>query len=434
MLMTNILEDKKRFFCLWIINLLFMVPQDIAAAELIGKGEKINLERGIDIALKKHPQIRAAEHNIEASRSKIGQSRAGYYPQIKWSTGLSRNSSSLKAAPYNDYSSSVTLSQNIFDFNRVGTRVDIQTLNLESSRADLRDTVQKIILGVKQAYYERLRARRLMDINDETVKQLEQHLETAKGFYEVGVKPKFDVTKAEVDLSNARLNLLKAENTFRIAVVTLNNALGMPEAPPYDVEEDVAYQKYAAGDLDSSLKKAYLTRPDLQSLLWKKEAAQRSIALAKKDYYPVLSGNAGYGWSGEKPPLENGWNIGASLNFDLFSGFSTKYQTDEAVAVLDVLRANEESLRQTIRLEVEQSLANLQEAEKRILTAEISVKQAEENLDLAQGRYAAGVGNPLEVTDALLAQGNARTALSGALYDRKIAEANLEKAMGEGAK
>ena len=430
MLIINFLENNKRFFRLLIISLLFMVPHELGAEELIGKGEKINLDRGIAIALKKHPQISAAEHNLEVSESKIGQSRAGYYPQIKWSTGWSRNAAPLKSPLYNDYSSSVTLSQNIFDFNRVGTQVDIQTLNLESSRADLRDTVQKIILGVKQAYYERLRARRTSDINAETVTQLEQHLETAKGFYEAGVKPKFDVTKAEVDLSNARLNLLKAENALRIAVVTLNNALGMPDAPLYDVEEDVAYQKYAAGDLDSSLKKAFLTRADLQSLLWKKEAAQRSVELAKKDYYPVLSGNAGYGWSGENLPMENGWNIGASLNFDLFSGFSTKYQIGEAVAGLEVLRANEESLRQTIRLEVEQSLANLQEAEKRIFTAEVSVKQAEENLDLAQGRYAAGVGNPLEVTDALLAQGNARTALSGALYDHKIAEANLEKAMG----
>jgi outer membrane protein TolC len=432
--MMNFLEDNKKLSCLWIVILLFIAPGNIAAEDLIGKGEKINLDRGIAIALKKHPQIRAAEHNLEASQSKIGQSRAGYYPQIKWSTGFSRNSSPLKSAPYNDYSSSVTLNQNIFDFNRVGTQVDIQTINLESSRADLIDTVQKIILGVKHAYYERLRAGRIRDINDETVKQLELHLETAKGFFSAGAKPKFDVTKAEVDLSNARLNLLKAENTLRINIAALNNALGISAAPLYDVEEDLAYQKYTAGDLDSSLKKAYLNRPDLRSLLWKKEAAQRSVALAKKDYYPVLSGSAGYGWSGEKYPLENGWNIGASLNFDLFSGFSTKYQIEAAVAALDVLKANEESLRQTIRLEVEQSLVNIQEADKRILTAEISVKQAEENLDLAQGRYAAGVGNPLEVTDALLAQGTARTALSGALYDHKIAEANLEKAVGEGAK
>jgi len=237
------------------------------------------------------------------------------------------------------------------------------------------------------------------------------------------------VTKADVDLSNARLNLLKAENALRVALVALNNAMGMPDAPPYDIEDDVGYQKNAV-DLGESLRKAYLNRPDLQSLILKKEAAQRSVALAGKDYYPVLTGSAGYGWSGQDFPLDSGWNVGASLNFDLFSGFLTKYQVSEAAANLAVLRADEETLRQTIRLEVEQSCANLQDAEKRISTATVAVRQAEENLDLAQGRYATGVGDTLEVTDAVVAQGNARTNLSAALYDYKIAEASLEKAMG----
>jgi len=431
MVMISFYHARQRVFyrlCLSFF-LVLTISYKLAAEELIGKGEQLNLPKCLDIAIKKHPQIAAATNNLDVQKGRIGQAKAGYYPQIKWNSGLSRNASPGKLSSYNEYSSSLSLSQKIFDFNRTGTQVDIQTINLESSRADLNDVLLNIILGVKQAYYDLLKAKRARDINAEMVRQFEQHLGQAKGFFEVGVKPKFDVTKADVDLSNARLNLLKAENALRVALVALNNAMGMPDAPPYDIEDDVGYQKNAV-DLGESLRKAYLNRPDLQSLILKKEAAQRSVALAGKDYYPVLTGSAGYGWSGQDFPLDSGWNVGASLNFDLFSGFLTKYQVSEAAANLAVLRADEETLRQTIRLEVEQSCANLQDAEKRISTATVAVRQAEENLDLAQGRYATGVGDTLEVTDAVVAQGNARTNLSAALYDYKIAEASLEKAMG----
>ena len=114
----------------------------------------------------------------------------------------------------------------------------------------------------------------------------------------------------------------------------------------------------------------------------------------------------------------------------MFSGFLTKHQVGAALAGVEVTRAGEETLRQTIRLEVEQALANIQAAEKSIDAASIMVRQATENYGLAQGRYAAGVGVPMELTDAVVALGNARLALSGAIYDQMGSVASLQKAMG----
>ena len=428
-----VLKKQRGVYRLLLLFLIFfrITSGEVVAEELIARGEILALSKCIDIALQKHPHILAAKNNLDVNKSRIGQAKADYYPQLKLSGGASRTSSSSGKIPsYSEYSSSVTLSQNIFDFNRREIRVDIEGLNLEASRGELNNVSLNVALGVKQAYYELLRAKKTREISAETVKRFERHLERAKGFFETGLKPKFDVTKAEVELSNARLNLLKADNALRIAVVVLNNAMGAPDAPPYDLENDVLSRKYAV-DLSESLKKAYLARPDLHSLLLKKEAARKSVQLAGRDYYPALSGKASYGWSGDDFPLERSWNIGASLDFELFSGFSTRYKLEEARAGLEVLRAQEEALRQEIRLEVEQSVANLQEAEKRISVTETTVRQAEENLELAQGRYAAGVGDPLEMTDALVAAGNAKTALAGALYDYKITGAFLDKAMGE---
>jgi outer membrane protein len=286
-----------------------------------------------------------------------------------------------------------------------------------------------VILNVKQAYFGILQAKRNRDVSADTLKQFQQHLDQAKGFYEVGTKPKFDVTQAEANLSNAKLNLIKAENALKLAVVTLNNAMGVPAVPEYTIEDNLSFKKYSI-TFEDALAKAYKERPDLMSIVAKREAAGKSVDLANTGYYPVLTGNAAYSWSGEKFPLDNGWNVGAALTFPLFSGFLTKYQVDEAKANLNVLKANEESLRQSIFSDVQQAYINLKQAEESIPTAELGVKQAQENFEIATGRYGAGVGSSLDVTDAEVLLSNAKLSYIQTLYNYKTSQANLEKAMG----
>jgi outer membrane protein len=424
---------KKRLFL--IVVLFVFAPAAAGAEELLKNGEMLDLQRCIAIALKRQPNILAAQNTVRVNESRIGQAKANYYPQVNVSAGYSRNytgsSSSVYGtkSPYNDYSSSVNLSQNIYDFEKTSTQVKIQSLNRDSSRQDLANVSSQIVFAVKQAYFALLSTMKNRDVAEETVRQFQSHLDRARGFFEVGMKPKFDVTKAEVDLSNARLNLITAANNVRIARVNLNNSIGLPEAPDYTIEDNLAFQPYEIG-FEEALKRAYANRPDLQSVLLKKESLEKSIDLAKKGYYPALTGNANYGFDGQDLPLDKGWMVGATLSFPIFSGLSTKYQVDEARANLDVQKANEEVLRQSIHLDVQQAWLNLQVARDRISTAELAVRQAAENLDLANGRYAAGVGNPIEVTDALVAQSNAKTAHVAALYDYKLAKASMEKAMG----
>lgn len=414
-----------------------------ADEEIVKKGELLTLQRCIEIALKKQPTIVASTYNVNVAQSRIGQAKSGYYPQIDLSSGYSRVSpassgSSATSArigvdtdkAFDQFSSSATLRQTLYDFGKTSTQVRVRDLDLDSSRSDLDNVTTQIAFNVKQAYYTVLQAKKNKAVSEETVKQFQQHLDQAKGFYEVGTKPKFDVTKAEVDLSNAKLSLIRSENAIKLATATLNNAMGVPYAPEYVLEDNLSFLKYAA-TFEDVLSKAYENRPDLKASVLKRKAAEESVALAKKNYFPVLTGNAGYNWSGEKfNSQEDGWNLGASISFPLFSGFLTKYQVEESRATLEVLRANEELQKQTIFLDVQNAYLNLKEAEERIPVAELSVKQSTENLDIANGRYSAGVGSPIEVTDAQVAYTNAKTAYIQALSDYKVAQASLEKAMG----
>lgn len=409
------------------------------AEELIKPGETLRLEQAVEIALKHHPSILAAENSVEAGRSRIGQARSGYYPHIELSGSYTKYDPvpgtfalppGTGRPPFDRYSATASLNQTIFDFGKTANSVSVQKYGLDALHADLRATENDVVFNVKQAYFGVARAERNRKVAEETVKLFEQHLSRAEGFFKAGVSSRFDVTKARVDLSNARLGLIRAENALKVAIVNLNNAMGMPNAPVYSVEDILPYKKYEI-TFEDALERAYRNRPDLIALIARKEASDRSVSLARKGFFPTLSGSASYNWAGEEFPLGNGWSATVTLTFPLFSGFLTYHQVGEAKANLNILSANEEALKQSILLEVRQAHLNLLEAEERIAAAELTVQQAKENMEIANGRYQAGVGSPIEVADAEVSYSSAQQDYIQALYDYRIAQASLERAMGE---
>ncbi len=407
-----------------------------APPPMISDGERLSLKRVVAIARAMQPNILAAQGSVAAGQSKVGQAESRFFPQVDGSVSYHRLSpAGSYMVPidddnsYGQYAAGVAVNQMLYDFGKTGTQVAIQKTAVDSSQAELLAVEDQIVFTVKAAYFDLLKAARNREVAAETVTQFAKHLEQAEAFFEAGVKPKYDVTKAMVDLSNAKLNLIRAENGLRLARVSLSTAMGMPEAPAYEVEDTMGFAPFGL-PLAEALDRAYGQRPDLKALLLKKKAAEQSVELARKGYYPLLSGNANYSYGGEKSPLDEGWDVGVGLTIPVFNGKRTRHEVGEAMANLAVFTANETSLRQSIYKEVQQNYLNLREAEERVQTAELTVRQAEENSEIAVGRYDAGVGNPVEVTDADVALANAKFNHIAALYDYKIAQVSIEKAIG----
>ncbi len=442
----------------------------------IQKNEILTLEQCINIALNNNPNIGLAINTTKVYESKIGQTKSDYYPQLNMATGYSRNNpstNSLIDPTTNQYSGNASLNQLIYDFGKTSTKTKIQKLYLSSSSFDVDDATIQIVYNVKQAYYSALLAKINKDIYAQTIKQYEQHLKQAKAFFETGTKSKIDVTTAEVNLSNSKLNFISANNAYKIAKATLNNTMGLNEPPEYDVADTVTFKRpenfikqninisnktephiQSASNtvlktavekhniiesldfkkfdvkLDEAVKKAFDNRPDLKSLITRETASKESVKLAKKDYFPSLSGFASYGYGGQEFPIDSGWSFGANINVPVFNGLLTKHKVNEARANLNVAKSNIEILKQNIYLQVKQAYINLTEAESRIPVAELIIKQAKENCELAIGRYKVGVGNSVELQDAQVSYNNAQLSYVKALYDYNTAHSALEKAMG----
>ncbi len=396
-----------------------------------------SLAECIALALALQPTLKSAAAAVEASRERVWQSAANYLPQVTGSASavrrqttpgnLTGSSAGGHSQTFNFYSTGVSLSQVLFDFGQTLAQIHAAQNNAASAAADADTQRDTVVFDVAQAYYGLLAAYHLRDVAEDAVAQNQQHLDVAQGRLDVGLAPRFDVTQAQVQLANAELARVTARNNVALGRETLRNTLGL--SGPLDFDPlDVLDQPVVTIDDSEALQRAYDNRPELRSLQAREAAAADQIAALEKDYLPKVGSNAGYFWSGARAPLQDGWNIGASVTVPVFNGGLTTAQVGEAKANLRVLQFTETSLRQNITLEVQQATLNIREAVESVRVANKGVEQARENLELAEGRYATGVSSIIELTDAQTSLSRARASRVQAQVNYRIALAALNRA------
>jgi outer membrane protein TolC len=254
----------------------------------------------------------------------------------------------------------------------------------------------------------------------------------------VGTRARIDVARAEANLYTAQADLIAAENAVKIAWVTLRNAMGSPRLPEQPVAEDSPEVEFST-NLSGARNVAFDARTELKSFEAQKRASDQLIATARRGHLPDVIFDSFYGRthkSGDSVfpetfPLQPIWQVQLSLNIPIFDGFRTTNRVEETLHNYYNIKAQEEDRRQQIALEVEQSYLRVVETQERIKATESAAKAAKENVDLARGRYEVGVGSIIEVTDAETLYTDAQTTYIRTVYDYKIADALLARAMGD---
>jgi TolC family type I secretion outer membrane protein len=401
--------------------------------------EKLTLRDCVDTALKNQPAVKAAREGVNAGRGRETQAASPYLPQVTASTGYSESRSvggAIGDSITKSYTSTLSVNQMIYDFGRSGNTLDAARSGTRSAEWDEQRVAQDVVLNVKQAYFALLQAEKLVIVSQKTLEQAESHLRQAEAFFRAGSKPKFDVTRAEVEVNSARLGLINANNTVRISVIALTNAMGID--PAQDIEiDDILSSPVAVPPLEQVRSEALRNRPEMLKAETDIRVAQARVRAGTSGYFPTLSASGAYNWAHGTSEMgvfqgdvRNSWNAGVALSVPLFEGGLTKGKVGEARANLHMAEAQRDTLRQSILLEVSQSHADMESAKVRIEVMESSLQKARENLEIAQGRYEAGVGPYIEVTDAQLASVTAETDYVKALYDYQLSAARVMKAMG----
>src|SRR5947208_3914918 len=212
-------------------------------------GRVLTLDECIAIALEAQPRIQATLADYAAARFRVNQSLAPLLPQLSGLVSASRSEStsvtttlagrnidSIQSRQFGDtFLAQVQLSQLLFDFGKTLAATDASRKLAEVAVEDVELQRQLIALAVKEAYTNTLFSQRLIRVQEQAVERAELNLRSAKGFFDVGTRPKSDVARAEVDVANARVDPIRARNALRTAIVALNIPMAIAAASPFQI-------------------------------------------------------------------------------------------------------------------------------------------------------------------------------------------------------
>jgi outer membrane protein TolC len=415
----------------------------------------LGLQKAINIALEQNPSVTEFKERANAAKEQIGVSRGALLPQASFSGNLfygdafsTRRAGGEAAVATPGGTSGVTaiptpekeittfevyrfsFNQLLFDFGKTPSQVAGSKANYQQSLEDYANTRQQVVLTARTAYFSYLAARRAIKVAQENVRQNQELLKQAQAFYDVGLRAKIDVTFAESNLANAETELIRAENLAAVSRVDLMTALGLKTWPYKDVEDilDVVPKRLSLVELKA---KALQQRPDLKRTYFQQQQDKANIRSARADFLPSFSSFAAWGTEGSRHELEDEWWIGAAVNVPIFEGLSKYHNLKQAKAQLRSTQANTESVELTVIQEVENRFQDLESAWEVIKSRTKAKEAAAENLRLAWGRYRAGVGSIIEVTDAQVRFAQADLEQVRALFDYRVVEARLDKAVGK---
>ncbi len=395
----------------------------------------MEVDECVKIALEKHPLIHVAMSNADIYKSRIAQAWANYFPTFSAGISYSRNDMQVAnfAFPTQKYDMfyvpSVSGNLLLFDFGKTKAQADLAKNTYESAKFELQNSINTVIYNVKQAYYNLLFAQQQVKVYEDTVKDFTLHLEQAKAYYDIGSKAKIDVLTAEYNLGNAKLNLIKAKNTLKIAYVQLSNAMGTPEISDYDVIDNLKAKAYDIA-VEEAVNTAFETSPELLASKKKADASELLVRSTKRAFTPNIQGFASYSRGGKRVDTDYGYQFGAELSYNTVNLMLLKKQVDEAKATYKKDLADYENTKQTVYFNVKEAYITLTNAQESITVAKLSMDQAKEQYDQASGRYKVGLGDAIELKDAETTYRNSQLEYYSTLLNYHVSAANLEKLMG----
>jgi len=409
----------------------------------------LTLDECIVTALRNNPNVRAATERIQAARAAIQEAQSAYYPMIGASVGYARTDNppqafmmllgQRRASLQSDFNNppdtenialSLGLKYCLYDFGRRGFETDMARSGAEITRLVLLGLQNDLIHQVTQGYYSVLQADAFVAVREETVQTLQESLRVANELVESGAALKLDALNLEVQIAQAKDELIRSRNGVKLALAALNAAIGANLASASNMPVKVGQPH--AKQAESNNLDVVQERPELQAARKMEEMRQAALAKARRDYWPTINALGSADWNSRVSfDFQHSYFVGLAAEVSLFDGFRRSAVITAAAAQERAAEAEARRTADNLRLDLTSAFLQTIEAWERFEVARKSIESADEALRITQQRYEEGAAD----IPALL---TAQTGLTGsqarnvaALYDYLAALSNLARARGE---
>jgi outer membrane protein TolC len=403
----------------------------------------LTLERAIRIGLALQNSIAQSQAQYESASARLTQARAQYFPQlqprlqynaalqpggvINFGGNLIRASNSTEV-----FSTGINANFTIWDTGIRENNIGASRRNTFASAYSIANQRQTVILAVTQAYYTLNRARALVTVQSNSVRRAQANLEIIQAAATVGTAAKSDTLQAEADLANAQVSLLTAQNDLNVAQANLKNAMGLVASQELTTSADnPALPSFTADtrNVEDYVKAAYNNRYDIKQQQEQVYAQGYQVKTAILQNGLNFNATITQGYQLD-PNAGQNRTFSVSISYPLFDGGNTRAAIRDSKAQLESQKRSLDQLEQNIRLNVEQSWLVRELGRRRVNAAQLAVRAAELNYQVAQERQRNGLINVLELINAQVQLTNAEGSFVQAIYDYYISDAQLQRNIG----
>lgn len=400
----------------------------------------VTLEEAIAAASRNHPALVQGRGAVRTAEAGERNAWGSFLPSLSFSSGASLSSTerfnpqtNTTVSGSNDsYSAGLSAGLDVFTAGRRGAELRRARAETEAAEASLLDQRFAVILAVKQAFFDVLRADELIRVAEASVNRAQEGLEAARHRMNAGTATRSDVLRAELEIANARQALLQARAQRRTATFALGRLVGADGAVGARLVEPLEPRPLGVSDAEL-VEMVLSSAPSVRAAESAARSADANASAARTQYFPSLRLSGGYDWFNQDAALAGGrtsWSMRLSLSYPLFNGFTRETNVERAEVQAMVARAQLEDARRAARAELESVLANLRLAEERIALTEEAVRVAEEDLRVQQERYRLGASTILDQITSQVNLMQAEMDRVAARYDYQLARAGLEALVG----
>ena len=428
------------------MNLRYMMLGILLLTSLEAKTEVLKVDTLVEMALKHSPDIDSRKFDFEAAQQRSISARGFYLPKFDLGVNGGKQWSKLKNLPQSSVdilTGSLGASQLLYDFGKTAGGVAGSENEALALEAQMQQTVSDKIFEVKQLYYEVLKSKSIIDVQKKNVVLQKQQLHRAQKYLESGIKTIIDVSDAQVQVEQAKLDLKNAEYDVELQRAKLEESLGVvPYGGDYRVYSKKLTVKNVSkklplvkSSLDELSAYAYRHRYILESSAYYVKGAESNVEVSKGEYYPTLSLQGDYALQDVDNQVvaitpERQGQVSVNMSWNFFSG----YQTDAAVqeAKIQVLKASSavESAKLSVKREVLESHITLRRSKDNVALTESISNASLKKFEQAQKRYENELSDYVELQDAQQGYIQSLSDVVTAYYDYFIAMAQLDHAIG----
>ena len=401
-----------------------------------GASTPLSLKDAQALALKNNPQISVARLTALASQQVTREVRSALWPTATVDlTAVDANPGTRITAGalnnpiiYQRAAAGAMVSQLITDFGRTTSLISSANLAAKAENQNAAATKEQILLAVDQAFYNALQSQAVLTVAQHTVADRQTVADQVGALFKNKLKSELDFSFANVNLAQAKLLLLDAQNNENTALTSLSEVLGFSSLQNFQLAEDTSAISPPQSNVDDLISTAFLMRPEILSLEFQVESAKKFHTAERDLFFPDIQAIGAVGDTPVRNPIISSWYgaVGVNVEIPVFNGFLYSARTREAALKAQAVQERLRDLRDRISRDVRTSWLNTTNTYDRLAVTQQLLEQANLALDLAQARYKLGLGSIVELSQAQLQQTQAEISNAQAGYDYRLALAVLQ--------